>query len=338
MSLNTEASIEFVFLILYAILFAILFYGYLTRRLKFRSRYTIILFHVAIRLATKATGFTIGVIGYVDVSLLASYFILGGKSPGLSPHVKVDQRRFTPTAEGYFTLVLCTYRCLIWWQNNNFASQDSWLEPRFPPGTPLFKRFLSSFTIIGSRVRPMSIVNVLLTGADAIVISGLSAKDGVHLILETVIYCSYITGGSLMSGNGTKDFNKNLKTAAAMRAAGQIIFLMINTFLAYCIVNTISQSRRENARKGTHPTLLILSVICPLLFIRGLYGVMSGILPTFNFGEGGLAYSFITSEYFVGNVIEWSSCFLLMLTYFASQNQPKKVDVEMYYGAMQRPI
>jgi hypothetical protein len=182
----------------------------------------------------------------------------------------------------------------------------------------------------------MSIVNVLLTGADAIVISGESANDGVHLILKTVIYCCFITGGSLMSGNSTKDFNRNLKTATAMRAAGQVVFLMINIFLLYCIINTISQSRRESPRKGTHPTLLILLTIWPLLFIRGLHGVMSGILPTFNFGEGVLAYSFITSEYFVGNVIEWTSCFLLILTYFASQNHTKKVDVEMY-GAVQRP-
>jgi hypothetical protein len=139
-----------------------------------------------------------------------------------------------------------------------------------------------------------------------------------------------------MSGNSTKDFNRNLKTATAMRAAGQVVFLMINIFLLYCVVNTISQSRRENPRKGTHPTLLILLTIWPLLFIRGLYGVMSGILPTFNFGEGGLAHSFITSEYFIGNVMEWSSCFLLILNYFAPQNHTKKVDVEMY-GAVQRP-
>jgi hypothetical protein len=115
-----------------------------------------------------------------------------------------------------------------------------------------------------------------------------------------------------------------------MRVAGQVVFLMINLYLLYCIVNTISQSRRENHHKGTHPTLLILLTVWPLLFIRGLYGVMSGILPTSNFREGGLAYSFVTSEYCVGNVMEWSSCFLLILTYFAPQNHTKKSDVEVY--------
>jgi hypothetical protein len=81
MGLDTEASTEFVFLILYAILFSILLFGYLTRRLRLRSRYTIVLFHVMMRLATKVTGFTFGVVGYVNTSLLVSYFILGGKSP-----------------------------------------------------------------------------------------------------------------------------------------------------------------------------------------------------------------------------------------------------------------
>src|ERR1700689_4631203 len=76
------------------------------------------------------------------------------------------------TAEGYFTLVLCTYRFLISWQNHNFASHDSWLEPRFPPGTPWFKRLISSFTIIGPSRRPMSVMHNLLIAANAIIISG----------------------------------------------------------------------------------------------------------------------------------------------------------------------
>ena len=90
MSLNTEASIEFMFLILYTILFTILFYRYLTRCLKFHSAYTIILFHIAIHLAIKVIGFTIGVVGYTNILLLVSYFILGGKSSSLSSHVKIN--------------------------------------------------------------------------------------------------------------------------------------------------------------------------------------------------------------------------------------------------------
>jgi cytochrome b561 len=80
MSLNTEASAALVFLILYTILLALLLFGYLSGRLRFRSRYSLILFHVTIRLASQATGLAFGAVGYTNTSLLKAYFILGGES------------------------------------------------------------------------------------------------------------------------------------------------------------------------------------------------------------------------------------------------------------------
>ena len=80
MDLNTEASAALVFLILYTILFAFLLFGYGTGRLRFRSRYSVILFHVTIRLASQATGLAFGVVGYANTQLLVAYFILGGES------------------------------------------------------------------------------------------------------------------------------------------------------------------------------------------------------------------------------------------------------------------
>ena len=147
-----------------------------------------------------------------------------------------------------------------------------------------------------------------------------------------------MTGGSLMAGghNGIQEFNGNLITAKAMRTAGQSVFLVINIFLLYCIVDTIRQSRREKPEKGTHPTLLLLLATWPLLFVRGLYGVMSGVLPAFNYfnphnyGHTGLNASFVTTEYIMGTTMEWTSCTLLMTTYLTSRNDPKKADLEMY--------
>ena len=133
-----------------------------------------------------------------------------------------------------------------------------------------------------------------------------------------------------------KQFNGNLKTAKAMRAAGQSIFLSVNIFLLYCIVDTIRQSRREKPEKGTHPTLLLLLATWPLLFVRGLYGVMSGVLPAFNYfnphnyGQTGLNASFVTTEYIMGTTMEWTSCTLLMATYLTSRIDPKKADLDMY--------
>jgi len=68
-----------VYLVLYAILFAFMLYGYATGHLRFRSRYTVVLFHVMVRLASQATGLAFGVVGYSNTSLLVAYFILGGK-------------------------------------------------------------------------------------------------------------------------------------------------------------------------------------------------------------------------------------------------------------------
>ena len=80
MGLTTEASAALVYLILYTILFVILLYGYATRHLTLGSRFTVILFHVTIRLASQATGLAFGVVGFSNTSLLVAYFILGGES------------------------------------------------------------------------------------------------------------------------------------------------------------------------------------------------------------------------------------------------------------------
>ena len=139
-----------------------------------------------------------------------------------------------------------------------------------------------------------------------------------------------MAGGS----NSAKDFNPNLLTAKIMRTVGQSIFLSINIFLLYCILDAIRPSREENPSKRTHPTLLILLAIWPCLCIRGLYGVMSGVLPAFNYfnpdnyGETGLKDSFLASEYVMGTTMEWVSCTMLMLTYITSRNDPKKADLQ----------
>jgi hypothetical protein len=147
----------------------------------------------------------------------------------------------------------------------------------------------------------------------------------------------FILGGSLLAGaqNSIQEFNSNMVTAKAMRTAGQGVFLTINVFLVYCIIDTIRQSRREIPDKGTHPTLLLLLATWPLLFVRGLYGVMSAVLPAFNYfnpnnyGETGLLDSFVISEYIMGTTMEWTSCTLLMATYLTSRNDSKKEDLKM---------
>jgi len=293
MALNTEASAALVFLILYFILFALMLVGYVAHRLRFRSRYTLIFFHIAVRLASQATGLAFGIIGYAQTDLLVAYFILG--------------------AEGYFTLVICAYRFLISWQNHNCAEHESWLERRHPPGTPILTRFLDSLVLFGPRRRPMSVIHYILIGANAIIISG----------------GSQLAGGA----QNVYEFNSKLVHAKAMRAAGQSLFLAINVFLLYCLYDAIRQCKRENSGR-VHHTLWILLATWPFLFVRGVYGILSAVLPAFNYfspsnyDAEGLTNAFVTSEYILGTTTEWVSCALLMCTYVTSRHDPKKIDLE----------
>lgn len=209
--------------------------------------------------------------------------------------------------------MLCSYRFLISWQNHNTVAHNSWLEPRRPEGLPFLQRFRQSFTVLGGERRPMSIIHVLL------------------IVANTII----ITGGSLLAGGDLDRFYKNLPTSKGLRVTGQAIFLLITTFLLFCILRVIIQARRENPGKRIHPTLLLLLAAWPLLFVRGMYGVLAGVLPTFNYfdpsnyTESGLTNSFVTSEYILSTTMEWTSCVLLLSTWYTSRNDPKKADLEI---------
>jgi hypothetical protein len=294
MSLNAETRAALVFLILYFTLFLILLFGYITRRIVFGSRYSIIFFHVTVRLASQATGVAFGVVGYSNTNLLVAYFILG--------------------AEGYFTLVICTYRFLISWQMENTPARDSWLEHKHPPGTPWFVRFRDSFALFGGKRHPMSIIHSCMIVANALI----------------------ITGGSELAGiqSHPSQYTQILHRARVMRITGQSVFLAVTAFLLFAIVKTVRQCKRDRSDGRVHPTLLILLVCWPFLFTRGLYGVLSPFLALFNYfapsnyGADGLTSAFVATEYILSVSMEWTTCSLLMSTYYTSRNDPKEADVE----------
>jgi membrane-associated HD superfamily phosphohydrolase len=212
--------------------------------------------------------------------------------------------------------MLCAFRFVISWQYDNSTSHNSWLEPKSPPNTPRFKKILDSFSPVGSggKAHPMAIVHHLLIAANAVVIAG----------------------GSIVAGTDLETFNKNMPTAKGLRAAGQAMFLTINVFLLFCIFNVIQQSKREHPEKRIHPTLIILLATWPFLFVRGLYGLLSALVPTFNYfnpinyGDTGLTSSFVISEYILSTTMEWTSCALLMATYITSRNDPKVAPSDMF--------
>jgi hypothetical protein len=124
-----------------------------------------------------------------------------------------------------------------------------------------------------------------------------------------------------------------------MRVTGQSVFLSITTFLLYCILDAIRQYRLEKqGRKRVHPTLYLLLAAWPLLFVRGIYGILSAVLSAFgyfnpsNYGTNGLEESFVASEYVLSTVREWSSCSLLMVTYFTSRKDSPEDQVNSKIG------
>jgi hypothetical protein len=156
----------------------------------------------------------------------------------------------------------------------------------------------------------MNFVHTLLLGSNAIIIAG---------------------GCLLAGGLATPNFNSVLMRAKIMRATGQAVFLSITSFLLYCLLDTIRKCKREDKGSHIHPTLYLLLAAWPLLFVRGIYGILSAVLPAFNYfnpsnyGPDGLTVQFVATEYVLSTAMEWSACSLLMLTYFTSLNDPPDV-------------
>lgn len=76
MSLSSLTISSIVFLVLYFTLLLVLIAGYLTKRIKLRSRYTLVLFHVTLRVAAQGVGIGFGVKGFEESGLLIGYLIL----------------------------------------------------------------------------------------------------------------------------------------------------------------------------------------------------------------------------------------------------------------------
>ncbi|KAL0955152.1 hypothetical protein HGRIS_004064 [Hohenbuehelia grisea] len=299
---DLAGALAWLFLFLYAALFVHLVVLYAKRAIDYKSRFTVLTLHILVRVASQAVGVAFAYVGYSNTGLLVAYFILG--------------------AEGYFTLVLCSYRFLISWQQDHFLSGESWLEPRVPKGTPLWKKLLGSFVVVtpGEKPRPMAFMHQLLIAANTMI----------------------VVGGSLLSGgsNSTADFGKdegNVRTARILRTAGQAIFLAINFVLLGAITHTMHQERKERPsgqekKFFVHPTLILLLLAWPLLIVRGFYGLLNSYIDAFNYfipgnyTADGLTREFIVFEYVLGTLMEWVSCALLMATWWterwtADQNQ-----------------
>lgn len=313
------ATASLVFGLLYFCLFIFLSTLFARKKVAWKSRWLVLLLHVLVRLASQACGLSFGVIGYRNIDLLVAYYILG--------------------AEGYFTLVVCTARFLIAWQRNHWSGY-SWMEPVDPTSEQggWKRRFKGLYSWKG-QMPALALVDWMLIAANAIIISG----------------------GSLSSAAYTdKDLSPSqarsrLNASKAMRAAGQAIFLAVNTALLGCLAATIHQHRHHRHDHKTaqigdtprdekveeepnassrprrwyaHPTLLLLLLTWPFLAVRGGFGVAQALLPDLNYfnsevyDANGLTQQFVIEETCFVTMMEWISAAILASTYFTTRSRP----------------
>ncbi|KAK7048804.1 hypothetical protein R3P38DRAFT_3175050 [Favolaschia claudopus] len=302
-----EAGAALAFLIGYLAIFSWMLFAFLTHRIKWRSRYSFLFFHVTIRVASQACGLGFGVLGFDNTDLFLAFLILG--------------------AEGYFSLVLCSFRFVISWHQHNLASGESWLEPRDKPGSTHNKwrkffifLFLGPFAFVIYHDNPMVFFHsALILANTAIVVGG-----------------SYLAGADY-SQPDDPDTKRRLLISKITRTAGQGVFLAGNALLMIIILVTMRNNRRDGdsrRKKGTvHPTLWLLFIAWFPLIVRGIFGILQASVWSLsyynpeNYRAEGFTPRFTVIEYLLGVLTEWLACLILNMTYVTSRNDPKKKPV-----------
>ncbi|KAJ7038999.1 hypothetical protein C8F04DRAFT_1034191 [Mycena alexandri] len=319
MAFHGEAGAALVFLILYFAVFLGMLSAYLTHRLKWRSRWSILFFHVTIRVASQACGIGFAILGFKNIRVFLAFLILG--------------------AEGYFTLVLCTFRFVISWHQHNLPGGVSWLEPR-----------RGSNSQLTPRQRTQRIIMFVVLGPFAI----LFFRDNLMAAFHTVLILAntaIIIGGSFLANANLSQFDSpdtqhKLHISRILRTAGQSVFLVCNALLLVILLITARNDRRTGGRKGflrVHPTLVVLTITWIPLIIRGVFGVLQSadfVLSYYdpnNYGEFGFTPHFTVVEYLMGVTTEWVACVLLCSTYFTSKYDPPKPEIKSHSGSVPQP-
>ncbi|KAF8991059.1 hypothetical protein BDQ17DRAFT_1546988 [Cyathus striatus] len=293
-----EAGAAFAFLIAYTFVFVGMLYAYITRRFKWRSWWSLLFFHVTLRLASQGSGIALGILGLTSRGAFLAYLNLG--------------------TEGYFTLILCVHRFLIRWHEHNLPSNKSWLEP---PEDHLTKpqKLLKTLAFIA-------------LGPLALYFYDREPKTMLDIIVN-LANTSLIIGGSYLTGADFNNLNspdtiKRLNIAKITRTLGNSIFLACTLGILIVILATIIGDWSK--RRRVHSTLVILLVTWIPLFIRGVFSVFQSALWRLsyynpeNHTSEGFSPGFTALENLLGILTEWIACVLLNLTYFTSKDDPPK--------------
>lgn len=251
MSLNSFGIASTVFLVLYGLLFIFLLFNYATRRFNLRSRWTLILFHVTLRLAAQSVGLAFALVGFDGgVSLLVASLVL--------------------SAEGYFSLVLCVTRLLISWQRHYLPERHSWLAgPKNPPEMSTARRIVEGLTFVRIARSPINAIHWFLIAGNVLIITG----------------GSYLAGGEGDSAEENWNTNTHLKASKIMRGTGQGMFLATAIFLYGCLFVTLRRAYSRNASKEevqARTVLIVLAATTPFMMARGIFGILQAVVDSLN--------------------------------------------------------
>ncbi|GAA5843323.1 hypothetical protein JCM11251_007285 [Rhodosporidiobolus azoricus] len=126
-----------------------------------------------------------------------------------------------------------------------------------------------------------------------------------------------IAGSSIMAGAiGEEGKEGEVTTGKALRVAGTAVFLALaQVFLLLCL---------KSLRRQADRTIALITTLWPFLTVRGVYGIISVVLPAYSYSssqaytEDGFTSTFLIGEHVLGTAMEWLACGCLIATHYSS--------------------
>ncbi|WOO86345.1 uncharacterized protein LOC62_07G009826 [Vanrija pseudolonga] len=287
MSFNHAAAAALVFGALYLALWCYMAYMYSTRQYKWASRTTVLFVHTSLRVASQACGVAFGVLAWDSPVVFVVYLLLG--------------------AEGYITLTIAAFYFLHHYLLAHFGALRL-LRPdinsltKNQEGLCLVEMILGIPLYLPWRYWPddrIAIVDAWLIPGNALIVGG-----GVMMAAKMDVKSPEHAG--LTVDEVLKRNARHLATAKVLRTAGYGVFLVL--IVVYCgfIVKTWTRPGRSNS------TLVIVTIVAMLLFIRGVFGVLQSSMNNLSYYNpssyraDGMAPRFTAMEYCLAVVPEFA--------------------------------
>ncbi|BEI87624.1 uncharacterized protein CcaverHIS019_0103420 [Cutaneotrichosporon cavernicola] len=295
------AAAALVFGILYAIMFSYMCVMYATKRYKWKSRFTILFLHAAIRVASQACGVAFGVLLWKNTEVFVAYLILG--------------------AEGYFSLTIASYYFLRHYELRNFGKSRL---GQLNPAVGTWKRAAQIWTWMPlwapwryTRDNVIMIVDAWLIPANALIITG-----GSLMVAAMNPEANHLTA---------KQAADRLNLAKGFRTAGQAVFLTLTCVWVLFVLNALRKTVAARLSRRKHIACAVFGTIGVFLIIRGVFGVLQSVIwklsyynPS-NYDAQGFTTEFVALENVLAVMPEFVAAALLNASYWATHKHADEV-------------